>query len=217
VQAQETLYWALSLGKSGVVTHLQMLKSGQIDMFALLSREDVPRQDALRSLYAHAVNHGDYLVAYLLDRLGESGGEADAALRGMMRLKSPGERLDYVMRLPELKSDGTRRLSAAQLTQYLKERHSDVNLSLSTMADHFGYTSNYLSALIKEETGMGFLECLTRIRLEHATRLLTNTDALVSDVAAQTGFGHVNTFIRTFRRYCHETPAQYRAKRRKDG
>lgn len=217
VQAQETLYWALSLGKSGVVTHLQMLKSGQIDMFALLSREDVPRQDALRSLYAHAVNHGDYLVAYLLDRLGESGGEADAALRGMMRLKSPGERLDYVMRLPELKSDGTRRLSAAQLTQYLKEHHNDVNLSLSTMADHFGYTSNYLSALIKEETGMGFLECLTRIRLEHATHLLTNTDALVSDVAAQTGFGHVNTFIRTFRRYCHETPAQYRAKRRKDG
>lgn len=64
---------------------------------------------------------------------------------------------------------------------------------------------------------MGFLECLTHIRLEHAKKLLTTTDLRIADIAAETGFGHVNTFIRAFRRYARVTPAQYRADMRAKG
>ncbi len=214
MQAKETLYWALTRGITGMIRHEDMLQSGQINGDSLLLREGNAREDSLRDLYAHAVNHGDYLVAYLLRHFQETGEEANAseALRNIMQMHTAADRLDFIMRLSNKSGGSARQRLAALLMRYLEEQYSDQNLSLSAMADHFGYTSNYISTLIKEETGMGFLEYLTRVRLDHAAELLKTTDNLVSDIAFKTGFGHVNTFIRAFRRYYHSTPAQFRVK-----
>ncbi len=216
MQAKETLYWALTRGITGIIHHEEMLQSGQVTNASLLLREGDSREDSLRDLYAHAVNHGDYLVAYLLRHFQETGEEASAneALHDIMQLNSAGERLDFIMQLSKKSGGSARQRLAALLMRFLEEQYSDMNLSLSMMADHFGYTSNYISTIIKEETKIGFLEYLTRIRLEHAAELLRTTENLVSDIAIQTGFGHVNTFIRVFRRYYHSTPAQFRAEKR---
>jgi AraC-like DNA-binding protein len=51
---------------------------------------------------------------------------------------------------------------------------------------------------------------LTRIRLEHARRLLTTTDLPISAVCQEVGFSSVTSFSLLFKRHCHLTPSDYR-------
>ena len=232
LQAQEALYWALVTGRAGVVSHAQMLSEDPGGMVAQLRRPGISMQDAVRSLFSHAVTHGDYLVAYLLNLMEDAQpdtpaprGTADApegaplsptvvqAVEHLLQLETLDEKLDFLMRLSQRENAPTpaRKQLTQRLARYLDEHAHDVSLSLSSVADAFGYTSNYLSTLLKAETGLSFHDYLTRLRLERAAHLLCTTDRLVTDIAEATGFGHVNTFIRTFRKHYHHTPAQYRS------
>ena len=227
LQAQETLYWALATGRTGLVSHAQMLSEDPAAMLAQLRRPGLSPQDAVRSLFSHALTHGDYLVAYLLNLMedaadpdGTASPSSDAppsdavaqAVERLLALETLDEKLDYLMRLSQRDEAPlpARSKLARRLIRYLEEHAQDVNLSLSAMADAFGYTSNYLSALLKAETGLSFHDYLTRLRLERAEQLLRTSNRLVADIAEATGFGHVNTFIRTFRKHYRHTPAQYR-------
>lgn len=98
----------------------------------------------------------------------------------------------------------------ARILQYIREKYSDNNLSLSYVADYFLITPNYLSAFFKEQVGDTFLNYLTRVRLDQAKKLLVETDYAVSVIAGQVGYASANTFIRTFKKTEHMTPGEYR-------
>jgi AraC family cel operon transcriptional repressor len=60
---------------------------------------------------------------------------------------------------------------------------------------------------------MTYQEYVTRVRLEHACKLLASTRRPVTDIAFDSGFQSVSQFHRSFRAIYGEKPLEYRRKR----
>lgn len=82
-------------------------------------------------------------------------------------------------------------------------------LTLSDISAELNYSLPYLSRLFKQETGVSFVECLKRKRIENSCRLLLNTDKKVSDIAELVGYSDLKTFQSVFKQIMHTTPKAY--------
>jgi len=51
---------------------------------------------------------------------------------------------------------------------------------------------------------------LDEVRQERASWLLANTDTTVEDIAYALGYEDASNFSRTFKRWCGQTPKEYR-------
>ena len=89
--------------------------------------------------------------------------------------------------------------------------HCTEHISLQKAADHVYVSQWHLSKLINRETGLGFLELLSRMRVDKAKELLKNPANRIGDVAWQAGFADVAHFSRTFRKVSGQTPGEFRA------
>lgn len=97
-----------------------------------------------------------------------------------------------------------------KVISYVAEHYAE-DISLGGVAKEFGYHEKYLSHALHELTGIHFRGLLNFYRLRHAKSLLEKKRGLtVAAVAAESGFGAVNTFNREFRRAFGETPSEYR-------
>lgn len=90
------------------------------------------------------------------------------------------------------------------------------DISLNEAAEAAFLSPNYLSQLLKKQTGMAFVEWLTARRMERAQYLLAHTDDRISDIAANVGFADEAYFTRRFRQRCGQSPSQYRKSMRSD-
>ena len=61
-----------------------------------------------------------------------------------------------------------------------------------------------------EESGLGFLELVERVRAERARELLGEPQRSLADVAFHLGFSDVSSFSRSFRRWTGLSPGRYR-------
>ncbi|MDQ1911567.1 helix-turn-helix transcriptional regulator [Paenibacillus sp. GD4] len=94
--------------------------------------------------------------------------------------------------------------------EYIAERYQDVNISISSVAEHFGLHSSYLSKFYKEQTGESMLDAINRTRLQKAKTLLSESDS-IGDAAVKVGFYNSNAFIRVFKKYEGITPGQFKS------
>lgn len=79
-----------------------------------------------------------------------------------------------------------------------------------SVAEHVGYSSNYISNLLMEHTGKSFVTIRNEFRMELAEKLLSSSDITVRDVAEQCGFTNITQFYKVYRDYFGRLP-------RKDG
>ncbi len=100
--------------------------------------------------------------------------------------------------------------------EYIKENYRR-NISLFDMAEAFGLTPSYLSELFKERMGQNYIEHLTGFRMEVARNLLRDTSAKVNDVAAESGYANVTSFIRVFKKHEGVSPGAYRELHQRTG
>lgn len=107
-------------------------------------------------------------------------------------------------------SAAKRNRKAKQAVQYINENCLNYDLSLDSIARELHVTSTYLCRLIKQETGIGYKEYLTKLRMEEAKRLLKDPDAAIGDVCQKIGYTNVSHFIKIFQKYEGTTPAKYR-------
>ena len=78
-----------------------------------------------------------------------------------------------------------------------------------------GVSAGHLSRAFKESTGMTIHGFVQEVRLEHAKRLLTNTDRPIKEIAYELGFSHPPAFAAAFRRLSGETPGNFRSASRR--
>ncbi|WP_284646556.1 response regulator transcription factor [Paenibacillus silviterrae] len=121
------------------------------------------------------------------------------------------------------KSNGTRQPEApkeeelrrgSQIVRMMKEK-AQLNymddLSIAVISDTTGFNPSYVSRIFKQETGKGYVQYLTEIRLEEAKRLLREQPELnVSDIARRVGYWDDKHFSKQFKREIGETPSDYR-------
>lgn len=89
-------------------------------------------------------------------------------------------------------------------TQYTSE------IEFTALAEQFHITPNYLSILIKKETGMTFTELIINKRINVACRLLRETTLPIQNIVEQIGYSEYSYFNRLFKKRMDMTPNQYR-------
>lgn len=88
--------------------------------------------------------------------------------------------------------------------------HCTEHLTLEDVADHVYVSQWHLSKLINRETGTGFLDLLSRMRIDEAKSLLADPARRIVDTAYEAGFSDVAHFSKTFKRVTGQTPGEYR-------
>ncbi len=83
-------------------------------------------------------------------------------------------------------------------------------LSAAEVAAQCGLSLSRFLHLLKKETGRGFGAHLDAMRMERASRLLTETPLSISEVSTLAGFAGQSYFAATFRRLKGFTPSEYR-------
>lgn len=95
-----------------------------------------------------------------------------------------------------------------EILKYIYTNYEDINLD--SLSAKFNYHRNYLSSMIKKETGMTLSEHIQSVRLERAKNLLCDTNVTVFDIASKIGYTDVSYFNRIFKKMYNVTPKEYR-------
>jgi len=95
-----------------------------------------------------------------------------------------------------------------EVCRLVAERYME-ELSLERCAEQVGVSPFMLSKTFKQIKGVNFVDYITSVRIEHAKRLLVETDLKVSEIAERVGY-KAPYLIRVFKKIEGITPGQYR-------
>lgn len=91
--------------------------------------------------------------------------------------------------------------------------HLDTPLPVEKLAEVAGLSEYHFHRIFRAEVGETLARYILRLRLEKAGRqLLRSNEALISEIALDTGFSSTALFCRNFKRRFGLTPQQYRSR-----
>lgn len=96
-----------------------------------------------------------------------------------------------------------------KIIRYMND-HTDA-VSLKEIAAVFSYHPNYISKVLREETGQTFSQILLKLRMERALTLLKGSTLTMEEIAYMLGYSNSSNFYKAFREYFHTSPAAWRA------
>ncbi len=92
----------------------------------------------------------------------------------------------------------------------INKEFADPDISLVSISREIAVSPNYLSALVRKETGSTFIELLTRRRMEEAQQLLLYPALKVKDVAIKCGYTDQHYFSYSFKKETGMSPIQFK-------
>lgn len=97
-----------------------------------------------------------------------------------------------------------------EIQQYLTVHFCEPSLSISEIADAFGFSESYFSVLFKTLFGETYSNYLEEMRMEFSRVQLKTTAYSVEEISARSGYNNSTSFRRAFKRVEGITPQQYR-------
>lgn len=88
--------------------------------------------------------------------------------------------------------------------------HSDEKISLESASEELGFSSSHLSRLFKQKTGEGFIEYVTKVKMERAKTLLRTGKYKNYEISDMISYSKVDYFCSLFKKYTGMTPTDYR-------
>lgn len=95
------------------------------------------------------------------------------------------------------------------IKNYIKKNYNK-EISNKVIGSQFGFSSNYIGQVFKNETGMTINEYLNKTRIGEAKRLLKDTQLRVFEIAYEVGFNDHQYFSSVFKKIVGITPKEYR-------
>jgi len=95
--------------------------------------------------------------------------------------------------------------------QFIRD-HCTETLSLGRVSSAMNTSLFHFCKQFRKNTGLSFIEFLSRTRIEKAKGLLFNPNLRVSEIAYDSGFQSLATFNRVFKKIAGQTPTEYRGK-----
>ncbi|MDQ0194219.1 response regulator [Paenibacillus wynnii] len=96
-----------------------------------------------------------------------------------------------------------------KIKEIIHEGYSQ-ELSISKIAEQVFLTPNYISLIFKQGTKETITDYITKVRIEHAKKLLHNTDLKVREIAEQVGYENPHYFSTVFKKTAGSHPLKYR-------
>ncbi|TWT75660.1 Xylose operon regulatory protein [Posidoniimonas polymericola] len=109
----------------------------------------------------------------------------------------------------DLVSVGNKHVALA-MAHIQRSRGSRINADL--VAEHCGMSRRELDKLFRDSTGKSIAVEIQNMRLDHARRLLEETDHPVPVIADVAGYSSASYMVQVFRRELQTTPNRYRSK-----
>ena len=97
----------------------------------------------------------------------------------------------------------------AKIRKYIDENYNDVNVTVSSAANHFGMTPSYCTRAFKRYIGLSLFDYIQQKRIEAAKKLLAQNLSL-TQVCEQVGFSSTLTMNRAFKRYEGVSPGKFK-------
>lgn len=208
-QLRDSLAESISSGNQEVLN----LKLEEISLFLQEKMGDMPDKGSMISIY--------YMLLNLLQRFILSRGygmedifegrnttfvfEEGCTPKEMISFIS-GLYLHGVEKIQE-RMKGRTRLDTAKVQKYLQENYKE-GITLEGTAEEFFVSKEYLSKAFKAETGKGFQEYLTGLRMEKAKELILNYKVPIKDAGEMVGYVDQSHFYKTFKKYFGMTPGE---------
>lgn len=95
------------------------------------------------------------------------------------------------------------------MKKYIEEHYME-EISLNQLAEELEMNASYLSSIFRKETGMTYSDYLIRYRVEHACKLLVETNWSMSEIAIQSGYQDARYFSKQFLKQVGLKPSEYR-------
>jgi two-component system, response regulator YesN len=105
----------------------------------------------------------------------------------------------------------TRNEDVLKAQKYVQTHFSE-KISLKEVADHLHLNASYFSRMFKKETGEGFIEYVTKVKMAKAIELLDHSVKSVDQIAFELGFESKSYFLKTFKRNFGFSPKSYKYK-----
>jgi AraC-like DNA-binding protein/ligand-binding sensor protein len=105
---------------------------------------------------------------------------------------------------------GIRHASALRKAERFIYEHYSRKISLQEIAHASGLSAPYFSTIFKEEMGENLSSYLNRLRVEKASRLLTESTLTLSEIAGSCGFEDQSWFSKIFKSYTGVSPGKFR-------
>ena len=97
------------------------------------------------------------------------------------------------------------------------DAHCAEPLDNRSLGERFHYHPNYISQLVRAQTGLPLHRYLLRQRVRRATELIQDSGMSIAEIAAQVGFRDASYFTQYFRRLTGRTPGEFRQFRQNAG
>ncbi len=107
--------------------------------------------------------------------------------------------------------EGGRTDLISMIQKYVDEHFSDPDFSLERLGSDLKYNKKYLSTVFKRHVGVGIVEYLHTVRIQHACTMLRQGFTSVSDVALRCGYPDAQYFSKVFKRRMTLSPREYMA------
>ena len=116
----------------------------------------------------------------------------------------------YEFALSKEQKQTMQNLMLEEILSYMEDHCADV--TIRDLAGHFHFQEDYFNRLLRKKTGRTYTDCLRKIRLGRAERMLRLGKMNVEEIAEAVGYQNRGFFYRIFKEEYGCTPAQYREK-----
>lgn len=88
--------------------------------------------------------------------------------------------------------------------------HYGESITPKDVARFLNISHNWLSILFRKGTGKTLIQYINEVRIEHAKKLLRETESSITEIALQVGYGNLNYFNKIFTKMEKKSPREFR-------
>lgn len=107
----------------------------------------------------------------------------------------------------------SQKLSTAEIVHLIEkyiQKHYMTQIDLNTLAQHFGFSSSYLTKIFTKYVGTTPSKYIRHYRMTIACQLLANSDLSIMDIASSVGYSDPFHFSKSFKSETGSSPSNYR-------
>lgn len=99
-----------------------------------------------------------------------------------------------------------------EITEYIDTNYTQ-KITVKEISDKFGYSEAYFCRFFKKYLGISPVKYINALRLQHAEKLLLDTENSIGQIASDSGFADVFYFSAVFKKQYGMSPTKFRENR----